>query len=502
MKRRRIRQQNVKLNFAHYLLYGQSPIFVLCRIFFRLYFSMNLLMPLRLVSLLKNILPILFVFSYSVCLAQNQSADRIIAKIGKGRIILESELEQNFAQYKAENPQLSDSIKCTLLQEMIFQKILAEQADRDSIFVREEDVEANMDQRIRYFVSQAGSQERLEQQMGKTIYQMKDENRDMIKESMIADKMKGEILAGVKITPAEVKKYFDKIPTDSLPYLPATVEIGQIVIDPPVSPELDNYARTKLEDIRKQIKDEGKSFETMAGIYSADPGSRDLGGDLGWVEHGQMVPEFEKAAFKLQISEISPIVKTEYGYHIIQMVERQGEKCHLRHILVRPERTSADFKASLLKLDSVRSELITGKITFQIAVGKYSNDKSSKNTGGMVTDPRTGSSKLHIKDLDPAMVLAIDSLGAGSYSQPQIYTNPQTGDKSCRLIYLKSRTQPHKANLIDDYNSIQDVALKQKQIDHQSKWLQEKLPTYYIKIDKQYQSCPELIPWMAAINKK
>lgn len=430
-----------------------------------------------------------------------QSADRIIAKIGKGRIILQSELEQNFAQFKAENPDINDSIKCTLLQEMIFQKILAEQADRDSVVIRDEEVDANIDQRIRYFISMAGSQERLEQQMGKTIYQMKDENREMIKETMIADRMKGQILSSVKITPTEVKKYFDKIPLDSLPYFPATVEIGQIVIEPPVSPELDNYARTKLEDIRKQIKD-GKSFETMAGIYSTDPGSRDLGGDLGWVERGQMVPEFEKAAFRLQVGEISPIVKTEFGYHIIQMVARQGDKCHLRHILIRAERTTADFKAALVKLDTVRSELISGKITFQIAVGKYSTDKNSKMTGGMLSDQRTGSSKLQIKDLDPAMVMAIDSLHAGSFSHPQMYSNPQTGDKSCRIIYLKSRTQPHKANLTDDYSNIQEVALKQKQLDFQNTWLQEKLPTYYIKIDKDYQLCPELMPWIAVLNKK
>lgn len=432
----------------------------------------------------------------------NQSADRIIAKIGKGRIILESELEQNFAQFKAENPDINDSVKCTLLQEMIFQKLLAEQADRDSIIVTEEEVDANIDQRIRYYVNLAGSQERLEQQMGKTIYQMKDENRDIIKEGLVADRMKGQIISGVKITPVEVRKYFEKIPADSLPYFPASVELGQIVIDPPASPELDNYARTKLEGIRKEIKEEGKSFEAMAGMHSIDPGSRDIGGDLGWVEKGQMVPEFEKAAFRLQVGEISPIVKTEYGYHIIQMVARQGEKCHLRHILIRAERTSADYKAALLKLDSIRSELITEKITFQIAVGKYSTEKSSKMTGGMMTDQRTGSSRLQIKDLDPAMVLAIDSLQSGGFSQPQIFSNPQTGDKACRIIYLKNRTQPHKANLLDDYNNIQEVALKSKQIERQSEWLQEKLPSFYIKIDKDYQSCPELMPWMLVINKK
>jgi peptidyl-prolyl cis-trans isomerase SurA len=440
-------------------------------------------------------------FSIHTASAQ-QSADRIIAKIGKGRIILQSDLEREFEQFKTENGNTGDSMKCILLQEMIFQKLLAEQADRDSVIISEEELEANMDQRVRYYVAQAGSQERLEQYLGKTIYQMKDETRDMVREQMVADRMKGQIFSNVKITPVEVKKYFDKIPVDSLPYLPASVEIGQIVIEPPVSPELDNYARTKLEDIRKQIKDEGKSFETMAGVYSTDPGSRDEGGDLGWVERGQMVPEFEKAYLRLQVGEVSQLVKTEFGYHIIQVAARKNDKVHVRHILIRPERSTADFKAAMIKLDSVRAELISGKITFQLAVGKYSTDKASKMTGGMVSDPRTGSSRLQIKDLDPAMVLAIDSLGAGSFSQPQIYNNPQTGEKSCRIIYLKSRSEPHKANLVDDYNSIQEVALKQKQLDHQNAWLQEKLPSFYLKIDKEYQDCPQLMPWVAVMNKK
>lgn len=434
--------------------------------------------------------------------AQTESRlDRIIATVGKSRIILQSELDYNFLQYKAENPELSDTAKCSLLQEMIFQKLLAEQADRDSLFVTDEEVDANMDLRLRRFIEQAGSQERLEQAMGKTVLQMKDESRDMIRETLLAEKIKGSLFQNVKITPVEVRRYFDKIPADSLPLFPASVEVGQIVMDPPVSPEMDAYARQRIEEIRNDIKG-GKSFESQAAAYSADPGSRDQGGDLGWVQKGQMVPEFEKAAFRLQVGEISNIVKTEYGYHIIQMVAREGEKVHLRHVLIRQERTNADYRAALAKLDSVRAELVSGKTSFQIAVGKYSNDKMSKQTGGIISDQRTGSSRLQIKDLDPSMVLALDSLQEGGFSQPQIFTNPMTGEKSCRIIYLKGRSQPHKANLIDDYSNIQDVALRQKQMDKQNDWLREKLPTFYLKVDKEYADCTELVPWIAATAKK
>ena len=464
---------------------------------------MSFSLPLRITRFLKYAaLPAVILLFAGLQTYAQENADRIIVKVGKNRIILQSELEMEFNQFKIEHPGATDSIKCYLLQRAIFQKILAEQADRDSVVISDEEVDANMENRLRYYIQMAGSQERLEQQMGKTIVQIKDENKDIIREQLVSERVQSQITNAVKITPSEVKKYFDKIPVDSLPFLPATVEVGQIVMDPDVSPELDLHARTELEGIRNDIVVNGKSFEAMAGAYSADPGSRDNGGDLGMVAKGQMVPEFEKAALRLQNGEISPIVKTEFGYHIIKMESRQGDEMHLRHILIHPQRTSADFKIAMTKLDSVRAELISGKISFQLAVGKYSTEKSSKVTGGMITNPRTGSSRVEIEDLDPDMALSIDSLPIGGFSQPQMFTNQQTGDKSCRIVYLKTRTAPHKANLLDDYSNLQDVALKQKQADRMNTWLAEKLPTYYLKIDREYQNCPELAPWLVAAGKR
>lgn len=441
-------------------------------------------------------------FANSLEAQSTQPADKIIAVVGKSRIVLKSELENQLMHAKAENPALfTDSSKCTLLMEMMFQKILVEQAERDSVYVSDDEVDGTMDNRLRFYIQNAGSKERLEQMMGKTIYQMKEENREVIREQMTADRMKNQLLSNIKITPAEVKRFFDKIPADSLPYFPATVEIGQIVVDPPVSGEMDLQARTKLEEIRKAIVSEGKDFETYATMYSADPGSRDNGGDLGSVSRTDVVPEFATAAFKLQNGEVSQIVKTKFGYHIIQMIQRQGEQAHLRHILIRPERTSGDYKKALSKLDSVRAELVSGKVSFQIAVGKYSTDEASKTTGGMITNPRTNSSRLEIDELDPSLVMLLDSLQPGAYSNPHMFTDPQTGERSCRIVYIKGRTQPHKANLQDDYNKIQDVALQQKKTDKLNSWLAEKLPSYFIKIDPEYQSCSELAPWVAAMKR-
>jgi peptidyl-prolyl cis-trans isomerase SurA len=427
---------------------------------------------------------------------QSQNADRIIGIIGRNRIILQSELAIQFQQMKQQDPNLSDSAMCNVLQELIVQKLLIEQAERDSLVVSDEEVDGQLNNRIRYFTQLYGSKEKLEQASGKTIYQMKEENRDVIKEQMLAEKERGEVLQHVKITPAEVNAFYKKIPVDSLPFFPAAVEVGQIVIDPPVSYELDDYARKTLEGIRKEIIEGKKTFEIAAGIYSQDPGSRDNGGRYdGVTRNGSWAPEFVTAAFKLQNGEVSPIVKTKFGYHIIQMIQRRGDEVDIRHILIRPELASGDFKKALDKLDSVRADLVSGKIKFQEAVGRYATDEASKRTGGMITDPQTGSSLLDVSKLDPAMVLILDSLGVGAYSQPQIFLN-ESHERSCRIIYLKTRTSPHKANLTDDYSKIQEVALQQKKMLKLQEWVKQKLPGYYLKIDPEYQNCEVLKGWI------
>lgn len=424
------------------------------------------------------------------------TGDRILAVVGKNRIILQSDLETQFSQYKAQDPTISDTLKCGLLQQMIIQKLLVEQAERDSLLVTDEDVEGTIENRIRQFIRQYGSKEKLEEVAGKTIYQLKEENRDVFKEQLMAEKMQSKILENVKITPSEVQSFYNKIPVDSLPFFPAAVEVGQIVIDPPISPELDSLARASLAEIRNKIVNEGASFETQAAIYSQDPGSRDNGGRYNDVNRvgGGWAPEFIAAAFKLQNGEVSPIVKTQFGYHIIQMIQRKGDVADLRHILIRPERTSIDFKKALEKLDSVRSLLVAGKYTFPEAVGKFSTDESAKNTGGMIIDPTTGSAQLEIEKLDPAMVLMIDTIKVGSFSQPQVFSN-ERGDKSARIVFLKSRTAPHKANLKDDYSKIQQVALSQKQNRKIETWLTDRLPNYYIRIDPEYASCSAFSRW-------
>jgi len=426
-----------------------------------------------------------------------ESADKIIAVVGKNRIILQSDLEMQLNQARQMDPKITDSVKCIMLQQMILQKLLVEQADRDSVRISDEEVDAQLDNRVRYFINMYGSKEKLEEVSGKTIYQLKDEYRDVIREQMLAEKVQTTVLENTKISPSDVNAFYNKIPKDSLPFFPAAVEVGQIVIDPIVSPEMNDYAKQKLEGIRQEIIDGKKTFEMAAGFYSDDPGSRDNGGRYdGVTRTGGFAPEFIAAAFRLQNGEISPVFKTQFGYHIIQMINRKGDEADLRHILIKPEVTSGDFQKSLARLDSVRGLLVSGKMTFQEAVGKFSTDEAAKRTGGMIADPSTGNSELDMTKLDPGMVLMLDSMKVGGYSQSQIFLTDQH-EKSCRIVYLKSRTSPHKANLTDDYSKIQEVALTQKKQLKMENWVLAKLPTYYLKVDPEYQDCGTLKKWIA-----
>ena len=426
-----------------------------------------------------------------------QTLDKIIVKVGKNRIVLMSDLEMQLAQAIQQMPGSSeDSLRCALLHRMVLEKMLMEQADRDSVNVSDDDVEGQLDNRIRYFTQVYGSKEKLEQISGKTIYQLKEDYREIIRDQMMGEKVQGTILEHVKITPAEVDAFYKKIPKDSLPLFPSTVEVGQIVIEPPVSLEMEEYAHQKIEDIRKDIISGKMNFETAAGFYSDDGGSRDNGGLYeGVTKNGTFAPEFKAAAFRLQNGEISPIVKTIFGYHIIQMVNRKGDEADLRHILIKPTITSSDYNKALAKLDSIRKIIVSGKMTFPEAVGKFSTDEGAKRNGGMVSDPTTGSTILDETKLDQGMVLMLDTLKVGEYSGAHIYMNEQR-EKSCRIVYLRNRTAPHAANLKDDYGKIQEVALAQKKQNKLQSWVVSKVPSFYLWIAPDYRNCELIKDWV------
>jgi peptidyl-prolyl cis-trans isomerase SurA len=426
--------------------------------------------------------------------SQNQVADKIIA-IVSDKIILRSEVEVAFGELKNENPEASETEKCAILEQYVTQKMLVGQAERDSIIVTDEEVEGAIDNRIRYFVDRFGSEQRVEEMAGKSIYQLKEEYRSTFKDNLTAQRVQQSLIGNVKITPQEVTAFYNKIPKDSLPFYPTTVEVGQIVFRPDINAEVEEYAISNLNTIRKEVTTGKLAFDVAAGIHSQDPGSKDNGGELGIVGRDDLVPEFAAAAFRLQNGEVSPVVKTKFGYHIIQMMNRQGEKAKLRHILIKPLITNDMVTLASKKADSVRAILMAGNMQFSAAVGKFSADDATKMSGGIFTNPQTASTFLTMEELEPEIALAVQEMKVGEYSQPQEYKDAQSEDRLVRILYLRNRTEPHKANLRDDYGKIQQVALTEKQNKYLFDYISEKTPTFFIKIDEEYLTCPSLEKW-------
>jgi peptidyl-prolyl cis-trans isomerase SurA len=424
---------------------------------------------------------------------QKVVADKIVGIVGD-KIILKSEIFIANEDFKRQGGQEQDA--CTILDGMLVQKALVLQAEKDSIPVTEEEIDAEIDQKIRYFIQQYGSKEALEQIAGRSIYQMREEFRQPIKEQRMAAGMRNKIVDGVKITPTEVKEYYNKIPKDSLLFYESELQIGLIVVYPKASRDIELLAVEELNGYKADVESGKKQFKTLAELYSDDPGSKDKGGmyQINRLEKS-WDPIWLAAAFRLKDGQISPVIKSKAGYHIIQMVSRNGDDAVVRHILRIPQITDAESAQAVAKLDSIRQILISGSIGFGEAVAKYSDDEYAKFTAGILL-ARDGSNYLKIDELDKELVLLLkkSNLKAGEYSQPSVYTD-ERGKKAVRLVYLISKSEPHRENLKDDYNRIAQRALEQKKNLVLQNWFQTKIATYYIMIDGDYRNCGNLTKW-------
>lgn len=430
--------------------------------------------------------------------AQDTVVDGIVAIVG-GNVILKSDIEGQYLQMRAEGG-ISGSatrMKCYILDNLLFQKLLLHQAGVDSLTVTESQVEAEMDRRMRYFISQAGSPEELEKYYGKSVVQIKEDLREIIREQMLVQQEQAKITEKVSVTPAEVKAFYKKIPKDSLPEVPSKVEIGMISKVPQISDEDKQAVKDRLKGLRDRIL-KGDDFATLAVLYSEDPGSASKGGELGMFQRGTMRPEFEAAAFKLKPGEVSDIVTTEDGYHIIQLIERRGEYVNVRHILLQPKVSLAEQNRAKLFLDSVSSLVATKKLTFESAVIKFSDDPS-KNNGGMMINPATGNADFLMNQVDPKVFFVIDKLREGEISTAVKWE--ERGKIQFRAYYLKTRTQPHKADLTQDYAEIQQLTLDQKKMEAIIAWISEKVSSTYIYIADPYNQCQFERPWVRAVQE-
>lgn len=442
---------------------------------------------------MKNTLIILLALCANLLSAQDKAVvDKVVATVG-GEIILLSEVQEQLSYARQQQPNLPDNYACIALQNLIVQKLLVNQAKLDSVEVKPEEVESQLSARIDRLLTYFNQDTKaIEEYYGQSVDQIKDQMRNDMQSQLLAERMQGDITKKATITPAEVQQFFKAIPKDSLPYFNAEVEIREILYRPQVNPAQRQIASQKITDLRKRIVEGGEDFAALAKKFSDDTGSGAQGGDLGWQKRGTFVPEFEAAVYKLEKDQISPVVETEFGFHIIQLIERRGNLVHARHILIKPEITDEDLEAAKMKLDSVRQLIASGKMTFSAAVKAF-GDKNvqSYNNDGRVANPRSGNTFFEIGDLESDVYFEVEGLQPGEITKAFPY-KAQDGSQYYRLVLLQSRSKPHKADLKLDYNKIQQAALDQKKGEYTEKWVLDKLRSTYLSVDKLYSDCPNL----------
>jgi len=412
--------------------------------------------------------------------------DEIIAKVDN-YIVLKSELERAYQDYLTNGGSPSQEARCQYLVILIRNKLMLAKAEIDSVVVLDAEVDANTQRRMDMILSQSGrSPNELEELYGKTLEQIRTELRDQVKEQMVVGKMEDKITEGVAVTPAEVKRFFNRIPADSLPFFSASVEVAQIVKVAKVSESQKAISRNQLLDIRTRILS-GENFGDLARKYSADPSVTANNGEMGWVGRGRMVPEYEAMAFRLKPNEISMPFESPFGFHIMQLIERRGNEYNSRHILISPKPSEDDLAKASRYLDSLRTLITADSMKFEKAAKEYSDDVQTKGNGGFFSD-EDGGTKLTVDELDPVVFFKIDSMKTGDISHPVAYRTDD-GKDAVRILYYKSRLSPHQASLDEDWHKIQIATLKEKKNRILQKWFIKARQDVFINIDATYDFC-------------
>lgn len=449
---------------------------------------------------MKRIWFLLIAFTY---LSLNASAqerkviDKVVAVVGSELVLL-SDIEDQHSYMQQQQGSLPDDFRCTILDNLLANGLLLNQAKLDSILVTEEEIDLQLSARFDQILNLMNNDpEQFEAYYGQTIPKMREKMKGDLKNQVLVERMRSSIISEVTVTPAEVKTFFNQVPVDSLPYFNSEVELAEIVVKPKVNEVQKGIAREKLAEIRTRIMEGGEDFAELAKKYSDDLGSGRAGGDLGTAKRGSYVPAFEAAAYQLEDNEISEIVETQFGFHIIQQIKRLGNSIRLRHILVKPAITDDDLKDAFDELTNIRALIQTDSVTFSKAVKKYSNeDEQSYTNDGNLVNPGSGNTFFEIGDLEPDIYFAIDTMEIGQLSAPlQFKTGP--GETAYRIIYLKSRTKPHKASLALDYSKIKAATIEQKKSMHIGKWVEERVGSTFINVAAEYEGCPAIKTWTA-----
>lgn len=418
--------------------------------------------------------------------------DEVTAVIGKNAIF-KSEIVSGVDQLRLQGAPLDASTECYVLQERLFEKLLVHKAEVDSIPVTDDEIDDAIDRRMNYMLMRlGGSDAEFLKFYGKSVLQFKKEIRNTVADNILGQKVRGNITGGISVSPTDVKEYFNSIPKDSLPVVPESYKIAQLVVKAKPNEIEKERVRKKMEDVRKRIIN-GSDFDLMARIYSKDPGSREKGGDLGFLSRNQLVPEFSAVAFKLQAGEVSEIVESPFGFHLIQMLEKKGNLIHARHILMIPEIYPSDMKIAKVKADSIIKVIKTG-VNFNKLASDLSDDEQSKINGGIIRNNQTGGNYFEVEELEQNLYLKLQSMKEGEITEPEVF-NMMDNSMAYRIVYLVDKLEFHIADINSDYDRIKSAALAQKQEKEVRSWISKHLEGTYIKLPEIYRGCSELIVW-------
>lgn len=438
--------------------------------------------------ILLNILLFISVLSHA------QSIDKIQAIIGS-EILLISDIENQYNQILSQGVIETEDMRCQIVDELLLQNFLIHHAKIDStIEIVSDDIDAEINNRISYFENQLGSLEKVEAYFNRSIESMEDELRIIVKDQFYTQKKQSKIISDVKITPNEVKDFYRTLNSEEIPIVPTKLQMSQIVIEPELSEDKKNSIKEKLNGFRKRIYN-GEDFKVLATLYSDDVVSANNGGELGFMQRGDLVPEFERAAFKLKKDEISEVVESKFGYHIIQMIERRGEQINVRHILIKPKFSSLSLQNARENINSIKSDLDSSLISFKDALQKYSDDES-KNNGGLIINPKNGTTFFTFEELDPSIRYIVEIMNIGDISDPSLSKSQDGTQAAYRLIKLNNKIEEHKANIVDDFDLLKEYALSNKKQSVLEKWVIDNLANTYINISNDLSECACYKKWI------
>ncbi len=411
--------------------------------------------------------------------------DRVVGVVGDFHI-LQSDIEQQYLQMKMSGVRPGPGARCDIYNNFVEQKLLMAQAKIDSVEVGPDMVEMQMESRLDYFISQFGSEAEMEAYFNKPIFDIKDDLREAIREQMITQQVQSSITEDVSTTPSDVKEFYRSLHPDSIPYIETEVELAQLVAYPPYSEEAVFEVKERLLELRRRVQ-EGEDFGTLAILYSEGP-TASRRGELGFMLRSELDKAYAEAAWSLKPGQVSKIVESSFGFHIIQMIERRGDRANTRHILMNPKADANARQKAIYKLDSLKAAIENDSIKFALAAKRFSEDEKTSVNGGLLVNPRTNSSTFELDQLPTKDYYVIRNMEVGDLSEP--YESTDNNGKTCyKVLYLKSRTEPHRANLSQDYILLQDMALQQKNLEVLNQWFDEKRATTYIRVDQAFRHC-------------